>query len=285
MHMMIRTACLTLILLAAAPAITAAEPGAAELVAKNLAARGGAEAVAAIRTLEFTGKYIAPGDFQLTYHETRKRAAGGDRGRDDLSVQGLTIVQSYDGRSAWKINPFQGRKDAEHMSADEARAQADAALVEGVLLASRSDGSAVRYLGREDFDGTLGYKLQVRQRDGDQYDVLLDPDTFLEIRATETRQIRGAASVSEYEFGDYEKVAGVYYPMAIDSWQPPSPGQRSRILIATAAANMEVSDSLFAEPGAAVPPASAEAPDASDKPPGAPPGTTPETPETPPKTR
>lgn len=279
--------CVTGLLLALLPASVSAaiEPSASELVGRNLAARGGPEAMAAIRSLNFQGKYIGPGDFQLTFHETRMRHPGGDLMRDDLAIQGLTIVQAYDGRSAWKINPFQGRKDAERMSADEGRAQADAALIDGVLLASRSDGSTVSYLGREEFDGTLGYKLQVRQRDGDQYDFLLDPDSFLEIRATETRQIRGAASISEYEYGDYEKVGGVYYPMAIDSWQPSSPGQRSRVLIATASANAPVALSLFAEPGAGPSAVPQAAPDASNKSPETPPGTSPDVPVPPAKTR
>jgi hypothetical protein len=75
-------------------------------------------------------------------------------------------VQAYDGTGAWKINPFQGRKDAERMSADEARQFADEGLVEGALLASRSAGSQVQYLGREDFAGTLAYKLRVKQKLG-----------------------------------------------------------------------------------------------------------------------
>ena len=248
-----RFASLALLLAApAAPLLAASEPTAAELVANNLAARGGAPALAAIGTLEFNGKFIAPGDFQLTYHATRARNPSGDQMRDELTVQGLTIVQAYDGLSAWKVNPFQGRKDAERMSADEARAEADAGLIDGVLLAALHDGSSVRYLGREDFDGTNAYKLQVRQKDGDQYDFLLDPDTFLEIRATETRQVRGAQSVTNYEYGDYEKVDGVYYPMAIDSWQPAQPDQRVRILIASAAANVALDPSSFVQPGAAV---------------------------------
>ena len=60
----------------------------------------------------------------------RLRQAKGDAIRDDLTVQGLTIVQAYDGANGWRINPFQGRRDAEKMSADEARAMADQGLVE-----------------------------------------------------------------------------------------------------------------------------------------------------------
>lgn len=266
-----RFAGLALLLAASAsPLLAASEPTAAELVTKNLAARGGATALAAINTLEFNGKFIAPGDLQLIYRGIRARNPGGDRMRDDLTIQGLTIMQAYDGRSAWKVNPFQGRKDAERLSADEARAQADAGLIDGVLLASLHDGSSVRYLGREDFDGTNAYKLQVRQKDGDQYDYLLDPDTFLEIRATETRQVRGAQTVTNYEFGDYDKVGGVYFPMAIDSWQSAQPDQRVRILIASAAANPPLDPSSFAQPGATVTVGVPTAPDASEKPPGKP---------------
>ncbi|WP_309610748.1 hypothetical protein [Sphingomonas sp.] len=280
-----RFAGLALLLSATASSLTAAsEPTAAELVAKNLAARGGAAALAAINTIEFNGKFIAPGDFQLTYHGTRARNAGGDRMRDDLTIQSLTIVQAYDGQSAWKINPFQGRKDAERMSADEARAQADAGLIDGVLLASLHDGSSFRYLGREDFDGTNAYKLQIRQKDGDQYDYLLDPDTFLEIRATETRQVRGAQTITDYEYGDYDKVGGAYFPMAIDSWQPTQPDQRVRILIASAVANPRLDPASFAQPGAAVAVTAPTAPDASERPPAkaATPPAAP-TPATPPK--
>ncbi|WP_114228579.1 MULTISPECIES: hypothetical protein [Sphingomonas] len=269
--MFIRVAGLACLVCATSLIAAPSDPTATELVAKNLQARGGAAALAAINTLQFDGKFIAPGDFQLTYHGTRARGgAAGDKMRDDLSVQGLTIEQAYDGTSGWRVNPFQGRKDAERMSADEARAQADAGSIDGVLLSSLHDGSTVRYLGREDFDGTNAYKLQVQQKDGDRYNFLLDPDTFLEIRATETRQVRGAQTVTEYEYGDYEKVGGVYFPMAIDSWQPTQPDQRVRTLIASAVANPRIDPASFVQPGASPRPSAQPAPDASERPPSEP---------------
>ena len=91
------------------------------LIAKNLEARGGAAAVAALKSVSFDGRVIFPGDFELTYKEARARLASGVAGRTDLGLPGLDLVQSYDGHTAWKINPFQGRKDPERMSADEAR--------------------------------------------------------------------------------------------------------------------------------------------------------------------
>jgi hypothetical protein len=260
-------------LLLSCGAIPAAAQDAQSLIAKNLEARGGAAAIDAIKTITFQGRTILPGDFELSLKSTQARLGSTDAMRLDLGVQGLDFVQSYDGHGAWKINPFQGRKDPERMSADEARQLADQALIEGALLASRTDGSKVQYLGRDDFDGTLAYKLKVTQKDGDEFTYWLDPDTFLEIKVEETRRIRGAQQVNETELGDYEKVAGVYFPMSIESWSEGQPNQRQRTVIASGTANVPVDPAFFAEPNGPATPAKASGapPDASNKPKGKPP--------------
>ena len=238
-------------------AVSAGAQDAQSLVAKNLEARGGAAALDAIKSVSFDGRVVFPGDFEVTYKETRARTGAGDADRVDFGLQGLDIIQAYDGHGGWKVNPLQGRKDAEKMSADEARALADEALIEGPLLAARKDGSRVDYLGREDFDGTNAYKLKVTQKDGDEFTYWLDPDTFLEIKVDETRKIRGAEQTTETELGDYEKVAGVYFPMSVESWTQGQPNQRQRTIIASGTANGTVAADYFAEPQTAVPPAKA----------------------------
>jgi hypothetical protein len=267
-------------------AVPAVAQDAQSLVAKNLEARGGAAAITAIRNVSFEGRTIFPGDFEVTYKESRARTGVSASDRVDFGLQGLDIIQAYDGHGgAWKVNPLQGRKDPEKMSADEARQLADAASIEGPLLASRTDGSRVTYLGRDDFDGTLAYKLKVTQKDGDEFTYWLDPDTYLEIKVDETRRIRGAEQTTETELGDYEKIAGVYFPMSVESWTQGSPNQRQRTIIATGAANTSVPDSFFAEPRGPVTSAKAggEPPDASNKPKKEPPAKKPVNPSKPPK--
>ena len=246
--MFARNVCLAALLLGGALAQAADIPSAEQLAAKNLEARGGAEKLAALKSLHFDGKLVFPGDFQLTYQETRAREAAGDAVRIDAALQGLTLIQAYDGSGGWRINPFEGRKDAERMSGDEARALADAGRMDGPMLSARAEGSTLTALGREDFDGTLAYKLKVSQKDGDEFVYLLDPDSWLEIKITETRKLRGAPQVTEYELGDYEPVGGVMYPMSVENWPQGQPAQRQRTLIATAVANPPVSPALFAMP-------------------------------------
>lgn len=222
----------------------AAQPTAADLVAKNLNARGGSAALAALKSVGLEGKLIFPGGFELTYNEVRSGGAT----RIEAALQGLALVQAFDGKGgAWRINPFQGRKDAEKMSDDEARSLADQGSIAGVLLSAASDGSVVTYLGREDFDGTNCYKLKVAQKDGDEFVYLIDPDSLLEVKIIETRRIRGAVQVSESELGDYEPVGGVMFPMSIETGQQGS-SQRQRIIVAKGTANPAAPATLFAQP-------------------------------------
>jgi hypothetical protein len=226
-----------------------------ELVAKNLAARGGADKLAAIHSYVAKGEMRFPGDFRLAFSETRMRI-GGTTGavRIEASLQGLTVIQAYDGQNGWRVNPFEGRKDAERMGADEARALADEALIDGALLAARAKGSAVDYLGREDVDGTDAYKLRVTEPDGTVLTYYLDPDVFLEIKMLERRTVRGAEQETEYDFGDYERVAGVYFPFSIASG-PKNARDKQIITIVSGNANVDVSPALFAMPAAPAHPA------------------------------
>jgi hypothetical protein len=224
-----------------------------QLVAKNLEARGGADKLAAIKSVRFNGKLIFPGGFELAYVETRARGQGV---RQNATIQGMTVIQAYDGRQAWRINPFQGRRDPDVMSPDETRQMADSGSIEGALLANQADKGTVAYQGIEDVDGTPAYKLKVTQRDGDEFTYFLDPDTFLEIKVVEARRIRGAEQVTESDIGDYEKVAGVYFPMAITSGpQGGGPNQQQTITVDTAEANVSVEPNYFNMP--ATPAASA----------------------------
>ena len=228
-----------------------------DLVAKNLAARGGADRLAAIHTMVSRGEMRFPGDFKLAYKETQSRLGSpGDSSavRIDAAIQGLDIIQAYDGTGGWRVNPLEGRKDAEHMGADESRELADDGSIDGALLAARARGSQVDYLGREDIDGTDAYKLRVTQRDGTVWTYYLDPDVFLEIKILERRSIRGAEKETESDLGDYERVAGVYFPFSIASGPKDSPASDKQVVtIASADANVAVAPDTFAMPAAPAP--------------------------------
>lgn len=217
-----------------------------ELVAKNVAARGGADKLAAIKTLKMQGQVIAGGGFKLAYTELFKRP---DKIRDEASVQGLTQVRAWDGQSGWSIQPFGGRRDPIPMSADDAKELAEQADIDGALVNASAKGNVVSYLGTEDVDGTNAYKLQVQLKDGNTLVIYLDPDAYLPIREIARRTKRGVPEVTQTDFGDYEQVNGVYFPFAITTGpQGGTDNDKFQISIDKAQANVPVDDAVFAFP-------------------------------------
>ena len=235
----------------AAALMIMAAPGAfaytaAELAAKNVAAKGGSEPLGAIHTLRVSGKLLVNGGtLEMGYALLVERP---DAIRYESQLQGLTRVQAYDGTQAWQVNPFQGRKDPEKLSADDAKALAEAAAdITGPLVDYQAKGYKLDYLGTEDVDGTEAHKLRVTRPNGDVAFVYLDPDYFLEIRTVNRRIEHGVPNETVTDYGDYEKVNGVYLPFALESYRKGS-SDRRKLQIDKAEANVAVDKSLFQFP-------------------------------------
>ena len=217
-----------------------------ELVAKNLEARGGLDKIHAITTLKLEGKMRIGGQFELTFATYQKAP---DSIRNEATIQSLTQVQAWDGKDAWQISPFQGRRDPEKMSDDDARPLADDAAIGGPLVDWKARGSTLDYLGTEDIDGTEAHKLKVTLKNGDIEYVYLDPDYFLEIRTVSQLTVRGTHVESVTDYGDYEKINGVYFPFSIAS-ETKGGGDfgKQQLTVTKAAANVPMDDSLFTFP-------------------------------------
>ena len=219
-----------------------------ELVARHVDARGGLEKLRAIRSLRLTGKLVfVGGGFELGYLEVIKRPG---QVRAELSAQGLTAVQAWDGKDGWQISPFQGRKDPERQSRDDSKSLIDDADIDGPLVDAQAKGSTLEYLGTEDVDGTEAHKIKVTQRDGDTLTVFLDPDYFLVIRIRYQHTVRGAETQAETDFGNYERVNGVAIPFSYETGPPDQP-RNQKIVVEKAEVNVPAEPSLFAFPSAA----------------------------------
>jgi hypothetical protein len=243
---MIQRAALGLALLLAATAAHALT--AMELVAKNIEAKGGAAALQAVKSVQREGRLIVNGgQFVLELRETKQRP---DSIRTDISMQGLSQVQAYDGKEGWRIDPFGGRKDPERMPADDVKEYAEDATIDGVLADAAAAGSSIEYLGTEDVDGTQAHKLKVVRRDGGLQYVYLDPDYFLEIRVESQRVVRGVKRTSVTDYGNYEKVGGVFWPLSIESGVK-GQGDPAKFEYQSAVVNPEIAGDYFSFPVAA----------------------------------
>jgi hypothetical protein len=240
---MIHRAALGLTLLLATA--TAHALTATELVAKNIEAKGGAPALQAVKSVQRDGRLIANGgQFVFELRETKQRP---DSIRTEISMQGLSQVQAYDGKDGWRIDPFGGRKDPERMPADDVKGLIEDATVDGVLADAAAAGDLIEYLGTEDVDGTPAHKLKVtRKKAGVQY-VYLDPDYFLEIRVESQRIVRGVKRTSVTDYGNYEKVGGVFWPLSIESGIKGA-GNRAKFEYRSAVVNPAIDPGYFSFP-------------------------------------
>jgi hypothetical protein len=195
--------------LASCGAACAATFTADQLVAKNLEVRGGADKLRAVRSMHVLGKMRLDGGLEA---KIEYWAISPSQWRDEFSLQGMTAIEAWDGTQAWMINPFEGRRDPQKTSADDAKEMIESADIAGPLLDYKAKGSKIEYLGTEDIDGTDAHKLRVSFKNGDSWVVYLDPDQFLEIRIVHHRMIRGQERVVSTDLGEYEKVDGIYFP-------------------------------------------------------------------------
>ena len=103
--------------LAWAPMALAQQSSVDDMIARHVQARGGAEALRNIKSVVSVGK-LRPSGFDADFQFVETIARPGSV-RSELTLQGLTIVQAWDGQTGWQIQPFSGRKDAERLSSDD----------------------------------------------------------------------------------------------------------------------------------------------------------------------
>jgi outer membrane lipoprotein-sorting protein len=220
-----------------------------EIIAKNIQARGGLDKLKSVQTIKATATMAMGPGMEAPGMLIQKR---GNLARLEFTVQGLTAVQAYDGKNAWQIMPFTGKKDPELMSADEAKEVEEMADVDGPLVDYKSKGHQVELLGKEKVEGTDAYKLKVSLKNGDVLTVYIDADSFLTIKEETKRTVRGTEQVVESAIGDYKEVEGLVIPFAIESGVKGSQ-EREKLTISKIELNVPVDDSIFKMPAAPAP--------------------------------
>ena len=243
----------SLVLLLAGAAGAGAQT-AEDLVAKNVQAKGGLDKIKAIQTLRLRGRMVQ-GRFSAEVGQQQKRPG---MLRSTFTVQGMTAIQAYDGRTGWQISPFEGRKDPELLGEDDLRDLVEDAVIDGPLVDYQAKGNRVEYLGRDTVDGDDVYRLKCTLKNGDIVYYYLDPDSFLEIRTERQQFIRGAVRERQTDLGSYKPVAGVMYPYSMESGPKNNPSVRAKITVETIEANVPIDDAAFRMPSAPAMPSPAK---------------------------
>jgi len=227
--------------LAAAPNNTSsqAQLSAAQIVERNLVARGGLQAWLGVQTLSLQGKMGVGGnqraalpmptsnpkeltlprrpaeEVQLPFLMELKRPR---KMRLELQVKGQTAVQVYDGTNGWKLRPFLNRHEVEPYSEEELRIASNREDLDGPLADYAAKGSRVELDGTEKVEGRNAYKLKVTEKTGHALHVWVDAETFLETKIEgQPRTLDGTEHPVEVYYRDYRSVDGLRIPFVLET--------------------------------------------------------------------
>jgi hypothetical protein len=255
---------------------------AAQIVDKNVAARGGLQAWRAVQTMSLQGKLGAGGnqratlampgandkaitdvaprrpvdETQLPFLMELKR---GRKMRFEMQFKGQTAVQVYDGANGWKLRPFLNRLEVEPFTADEVKIASMQEDLDGPLVDYAAKGTSVELVGMEQVESRDTYKLKLTKKNGQAIHVWIDAKTFLEAKIEgQPRRLDGTEHPVELYYRDYRTVDGLQIPFVLETRLLPvtktalgfrdTPVPPEKIVIDKVAVNPKLDEKLFSKP-------------------------------------
>ncbi len=220
-----------------------------EIIARYIKTAGGLERIAAIKSLRRAGKFTGGGGFEAQVVEDNDRP---NRVRQEFAIQGMTGITAFDGKSGWKIEPWEGKKDPEALGEEELKGIVEDSDLEGPLVNYAQKGNKVEYAGTEPVEGSEAYKINVTPPGGDVKTYYIDSTSYVPIKIETHRMVRGSERVYETILGDYKQVNGWYLPFSVETGV--KGGQnRSKTTYTKVEANVPMGDGLFVRPGSGGP--------------------------------
>jgi hypothetical protein len=259
-----------------------AKLSAAQIVEKNLAARGGLGAWRGLQTLSLSGKMDVGGGDSVARSvnfvrndmpSVRKKPTGGTQtsnapaapvqqvqvpftlevkrprqSRLEIVFAGKTAVQVYDGTNGWKVRPYLNRDDVEPFSPEELKVQGQAPGIDGPLVDYAAKGTKVEFAGVEPVEGHDAYKLKLTLKDGTVQHIWIDAQSFLDVRVEGTpRRMDGVMRTVWIYQRDFRSVQGIMLPFlletAVDGYR-----DTHKMIIEKAEVNPKLADGRFAKP-------------------------------------
>ena len=215
-----------------------------EIVARHVKARGGREALQALRSVRMVGHATAgPGREAIV----RREIVRPGRIRTEFVFQGTTGVYAWDGTAGWRVSPLDGQLEAEPLPDEEALMAAEQADIEGPLVDWKAKGHQVEFVGSEPLPGGTAHHLKVTLKSGGVRQVWIDAATGQIARVEAARRVQGYDVVLEVLFAYYRTTGGVSFARTIEMSLRGRP-KRLCIDVESVEVNPALDDSRFRMP-------------------------------------
>jgi len=212
-----------------------------EIIAKHISAHGGAEKWDEVEAMKITGKFTA---FSIEKDFTCYKTKSGFY-YSDLYLGEQKVVESFNGKTGWTIDPWQEMDYARNLNSGEENAFLQKAEFFTPFFNYKEKGHTVEYTGMDTLDGIEVFVLKLTRTNDKTETWYLNTKTYLEY-ICESDWVDFARSVpSEIFFEDFRTVDGLVIPFFAERtfWQ------RDRILqIEKVEINPEIDENMFVMP-------------------------------------
>lgn len=233
---------------ATATSQTAAPLTAAQIVEKNVAARGGLEAWRRIQTMVWVGHIVTASAqaSNLPFVLEMKRP---NKTRFEIQTQNQMSARLYDGTHGWKLRPARdGMPELQAYSAEELRYARDGQGIDGPLMDYEAKGVTVALEGVDDIEGHKAYRLSVTLPSGVSHHVWIDAQSFLDVKYDrESRNAFGMAGTVSVSYHDYRTIEGLQIPFVMETGGS-ARRTTDRMVIDRISINPPLEDRIFARP-------------------------------------
>lgn len=220
----------------------------AQIIEKNVAARGGLEAWRKIQTMVWVGHIerahaTAP---SLPFVLEMKRP---NKTRFEIKAQSQRTERRFDGTQGWKQRPSKnGLPELQPYTDQELSFARDAQGIDGPLLDYQAKGIAVALDGIDEIEGHKAYRLNVKLPSGVSHSVWIDAQTFLDIKYDrESRSALGQSNTVSVFYRNYRTIEGVQIPFTIETGTDTAKAA-DKMVIDKISLNPPLEDRIFAKP-------------------------------------
>jgi len=222
---------------------------AAQIVAKNVTARGGLAAWRKVQTMVWSGTLLStrtPSP-SMSFLLGQKRP---NKTRFELHAPTEQTVRVFDGGEGWKTrSPTDAQPSVQPYTPEEVRYARGERAIDAPLIDLEAQGATVKLAGAEALEGHKAYHLSVRLGSGEPEEVWVDAKTFLDVKVARMTYGRdGTPRMVPRLYGEYRNFEGLQIPTVIQIGDGTT-GTPDRLHIEHVALNLELDDQLFQKPG------------------------------------
>jgi outer membrane lipoprotein-sorting protein len=188
-----------------------------EIVTKHINAVGGKDKINNVKSLYMEGVMDVMGnEAPITIS-----MVNGKGYKSEVEFNGQKIVQAYNDKNGWMINPMMGSSDPQPIPDEQYKMGKEQIYIGGAFLDYAAKGTKVELLGKEKVGEADAFKLKVTTADNAESTYYIDPATFYVLKVSRQMEMGGQQGQVDVAFSDYKATdAGYVMPYTVETTMP-----------------------------------------------------------------